>query len=94
MKDFLREHRFDRVGIFTYSHEEGTSAHQLDVIDIPAAVKQKTCRVDVMEVQQEISSRQINQEKDRESLQGSGRIRRRPADIFGRTEFDFGRSGQ
>ena len=45
MKDFLREHRFDRVGLFTYSHEEGTSAHQLDD-DIPAAVKQKRAEDD------------------------------------------------
>src|SRR5580693_5491916 len=60
MKDFLRAHRFDRVGIFTYSHEEGTSAHQLED-DIPAAVKQKRAE-DVMEVQQEISY-EINQEK-------------------------------
>ncbi|MFN5762545.1 MAG: 30S ribosomal protein S12 methylthiotransferase RimO, partial [Sphingobacteriales bacterium] len=29
LKGFLEEHRFDRVGIFTYSHEEGTSAHDL-----------------------------------------------------------------
>ncbi len=40
LKDFLREHRFDRVGIFTYSHEEGTSAHQL-TDDIPADIKQQ-----------------------------------------------------
>lgn len=29
LKDFLRKMRFDRVGIFTYSHEEDTSAHDL-----------------------------------------------------------------
>jgi ribosomal protein S12 methylthiotransferase len=84
MKDFLREHRFDRVGIFTYSHEEGTSAHQLED-DIPAAVKQKRAE-DVMEVQQEISY-EINQEK-------IGKVFRVLIDkkeagrYLGRTEFD------
>ena len=29
LKIFLQKMRFDRVGIFTYSHEEGTSAHDL-----------------------------------------------------------------
>jgi ribosomal protein S12 methylthiotransferase len=84
MKDFLRAHRFDRVGIFTYSHEEGTSAHQLED-DIPAAVKQKRAE-DVMEVQQEISY-EINQEK-------IGKVFRVLIDkkeagrYLGRTEFD------
>ena len=32
------DHAFDHVGVFTYSHEEGTSAHQLDD-DVPAKVK-------------------------------------------------------
>ncbi len=36
---FLRQHRFDRVGIFTYSHEEGTSAHGL-VDDVPQEEKE------------------------------------------------------
>src|SRR5687768_14082564 len=34
LKMFLQKQRFDRVGIFTYSHEEGTSAHDL-VDDVP-----------------------------------------------------------
>ena len=29
LKVFLQQQRFDRVGIFTYSHEEGTSAYEL-----------------------------------------------------------------
>ncbi|HXB92936.1 MAG TPA: 30S ribosomal protein S12 methylthiotransferase RimO [Puia sp.] len=60
LKDFLREHRFDRVGIFTYSHEEGTSAFQL-ADTVPADVKQQRAE-EVMEVQQEISFEK-NQEK-------------------------------
>jgi ribosomal protein S12 methylthiotransferase len=35
---FLRDHAFDHVGVFTYSHEEGTSAYQLDD-DVPARSK-------------------------------------------------------
>jgi ribosomal protein S12 methylthiotransferase len=60
LKGFLREHRFDRVGIFTYSHEEGTSAYQLEDT-IPAEVKQQRAE-EIMEVQQEISL-ELNQEK-------------------------------
>jgi ribosomal protein S12 methylthiotransferase len=36
---FVREQAFDHVGVFTYSHEEGTSAHALDN-DVPQRVKQ------------------------------------------------------
>jgi len=35
---FVRDHAFDHVGVFTYSHEEGTSAHAL-VDDVPGPVK-------------------------------------------------------
>jgi ribosomal protein S12 methylthiotransferase len=35
---FVRDHAFDHVGVFTYSHEEGTPAHRLDD-DVPAGVK-------------------------------------------------------
>src|SRR5262249_46789740 len=38
LADFVREQRFDHVGVFTYSHEEGTSAHGYDD-DVPAAAK-------------------------------------------------------
>ena len=37
---FVRKVGFDHVGVFTYSHEEGTTAHDL-VDDVPAAVKKK-----------------------------------------------------
>ncbi|MES1160279.1 MAG: 30S ribosomal protein S12 methylthiotransferase RimO, partial [Bacteroidota bacterium] len=40
LKEFLCEHRFDRVGIFTYSHEEGTSGYELSD-DVPAEEKQR-----------------------------------------------------
>jgi len=35
---FITDHAFDHVGVFTYSHEDGTSAYQLDD-DVPARVK-------------------------------------------------------
>ena len=39
--EFVTDHAFDHVGVFTYSHEEGTSAHQLDD-NVPA--REKTAR--------------------------------------------------
>jgi ribosomal protein S12 methylthiotransferase len=40
LEAFIRETNFDHVGVFTYSHEEGTRAHAMDD-DVPAAVKRK-----------------------------------------------------
>jgi ribosomal protein S12 methylthiotransferase len=60
LKSFLERQRFDRVGIFTYSHEENTTAHDL-VDDVPAEEKQRRAE-EVMAVQQEISLEK-NQEK-------------------------------
>lgn len=53
LKRFLEDVRLDRVGIFTYSHEENTSAHDL-VDNIPAEEKEARAQ-EIMEVQQEIS---------------------------------------
>lgn len=53
LKSFLQEQRFDRVGVFTYSHEEGTSGYNM-IDDVPALEKQKRAE-EIMEVQQEIS---------------------------------------
>jgi ribosomal protein S12 methylthiotransferase len=38
LADFVRETGFDHLGVFTYSHEEGTRAHQLSD-DVPARMK-------------------------------------------------------
>jgi ribosomal protein S12 methylthiotransferase len=38
LEAFIRDHAFDHVGIFTYSHEEGTSAYAFDD-DVPARIK-------------------------------------------------------
>src|SRR5678815_4311257 len=40
LQSFVEAVRFDHVGVFTYSHEEGTSAHRLDD-DVPAPLKRK-----------------------------------------------------
>ena len=81
---FLEKHRFDRVGIFHYSHEENTGAYDL-IDDVPAAVK--TARAQrIMEVQQEISY-----EKNQERV---GQIipvlidKKEAGRYIGRTEFD------
>ncbi|MDP1844999.1 MAG: 30S ribosomal protein S12 methylthiotransferase RimO [Sediminibacterium sp.] len=84
LKDFLREHRFDRVGIFSYSHEENTSAHALED-NIPAEVKAERAQ-SIMEVQQEISYEK-NQEKIGQVLKVL--IDKKEAGRYlGRTEFD------
>jgi ribosomal protein S12 methylthiotransferase len=58
--EFVSKNKFDRLGVFTYSHEENTAAHELPDI-IPQEEKQ--ARADeVMELQQEISA-ELNQAK-------------------------------
>jgi ribosomal protein S12 methylthiotransferase len=58
--DFVREQKFDRLGVFQYSHEEGTSAYQLED-NVPDELKQE--RVSrLMEIQQDISFEK-NQQK-------------------------------
>jgi ribosomal protein S12 methylthiotransferase len=53
--DFIKAIEFDHVGVFTYSHEEGTAAAAMDD-DVPDAVKRKRQRR-VMQVQQRIVAR-------------------------------------
>ena len=84
LKAFLIEHQFDRVGIFTYSHEENTSAHDL-VDDVPPAEKQRRAE-EIMEVQQEISLAR-NQLKEGQVLKVL--VDKKEAGRYlGRTEFD------
>ncbi len=54
LKDFIAETRFDRLGVFTYSHEEGTYAGNQYVDLIPEEIKELR-RDEIMEIQQEIS---------------------------------------
>jgi len=84
LKAFLERQRFDRVGIFTYSHEENTPAHSL-VDDIPADEKQRRAE-DIMAVQQEISY-----EKNQEKVGQTFKVivdKKEAGRYLGRTEFD------
>jgi ribosomal protein S12 methylthiotransferase len=84
LKMFLEKQRFDRVGIFTYSHEEGTSAYNL-VDNVPAEEKQRRAE-DIMAVQQEISYEK-NQEKAGQTFKVL--VDKKEAGRYlGRTEFD------
>ena len=84
LKLFLQRQRFDRVGIFTYSHEEGTSAYDL-IDDVPADEKERRAQ-EIMEVQQEISY-ELNQEKVGKTFKTI--IDKKEAGRYlGRTEFD------
>ncbi len=84
LKAFLVEHRFDRVGIFSYSHEENTSAH---VLEDNISQDDKELRAqEIMEVQQEISL-----EKNQEKLGKTFKViidRKESGRYLGRTEFD------
>ncbi len=53
LMDFVDKSRFDRMGVFTYSHEENTHAYSLPD-DVPSDIKQKRLE-DIMELQQRIS---------------------------------------
>ena len=53
LKAWVKEMRFERLGCFTYSHEENTHAHLLED-NIPAQVKQKRLN-EIMEIQSQIS---------------------------------------
>jgi ribosomal protein S12 methylthiotransferase len=84
LKLFLQQMRFDRVGTFTYSHEEGTSAY--DMPDTLTAEEKEERAQEIMEVQQEISF-----EKNQEKV---GKVFKTIVDkkeagrYLGRTEFD------
>ncbi len=52
--DFVRKMRFNRLGVFTYSHEEGTSGYELED-DVPDDVKQERA-AKLMSVQEEIAA--------------------------------------
>jgi len=84
LKGFLEKVRLDRVGIFTYSHEENTSAYDL-VDDVPADEKEARAQ-EIMEVQQEISL-----EKNLEKIGKTYKVlvdKKEAGRFLGRTEFD------
>ncbi|WP_374442545.1 30S ribosomal protein S12 methylthiotransferase RimO [Epilithonimonas sp.] len=84
LKQWVRDQRFDRLGCFTYSHEENTTAFVLED-NIPDEIKQRRVE-EIMEIQQ-----QISWEKNQEKV---GKVfkcifDRKEGDYFvGRTEYD------
>jgi ribosomal protein S12 methylthiotransferase len=84
LKSFLQKIEFDRVGIFTYSHEENTSAYNLKN-DVPEEEKERRAQ-EIMDVQQEISYR-----KNEEKVSKTFKVivdKKEAGKYLGRTEFD------
>jgi ribosomal protein S12 methylthiotransferase len=84
LKTFLTKMRFDRVGIFTYSHEEDTGAYGLND-NVPQAEKEERAQ-EIMELQQEISL-----EKNMEKIGKEFKVlidKKEAGRYIGRTEFD------
>lgn len=84
MKEWVEQTRFDRLGIFAYSHEENTHAYKL-VDDVPDEVKQERSEA-IMEIQQGISF-DLNQQKIGKTFNVLF-DRKEGEYIIGRTEFD------
>lgn len=84
LKSFVKEMRFDRLGCFTYSHEENTTAYELED-DVPEEVKLARAN-EIMEIQSQISW-ELNQEKVGKTFRCL--IDRKEGNYFvGRTEYD------
>jgi len=84
LKGFLQQTRFDRVGIFTYSHEENTGAY--DLTDNISDEEKERRAQEIMEVQQEISL-----EKNQEKVGKTFKVlidKKESGRYLGRTEFD------
>ncbi len=84
LKQWVTDMRFERLGCFTYSHEENTHAYSLDD-NVPEEVKQDRAN-QIMEIQSQISW-ELNQEKIGKTFRCI--IDRKEGNYFvGRTEFD------
>ena len=81
---FVEQQKFDRLGVFTYSHEEGTSGYQLDD-DVPEELKQERASR-LMELQAQISN-DLNQQKVGKEYKVLF-DRKEGSYFIGRTEFD------
>ncbi|MES2701673.1 MAG: 30S ribosomal protein S12 methylthiotransferase RimO [Bacteroidota bacterium] len=84
LKLFLEETRLDRVGIFTYSHEENTSAYEF--ADTLSSEEKEARAQEIMEVQQEISL-----QKNQEKVGNTYKViidKKEAGRYLGRTEFD------
>ncbi|WP_281540773.1 30S ribosomal protein S12 methylthiotransferase RimO [Maribacter aestuarii] len=84
LKNWVEAMRFERLGCFTYSHEENTHAFNL-VDDVPEEIKQERANT-IMEIQSQISW-ELNQQKIGQTFKCI--IDRKEGNYFvGRTEFD------
>ena len=84
LRDWVQEMRFERLGCFTYSHEENTHAYNLED-DVPQDVKMERANA-IMEIQSHISW-ELNQQKIGKEF--SVIIDRKEGGYYvGRTEFD------
>lgn len=84
LKTWIQEMRFERLGCFTYSHEENTHAYNLED-DVPDEVKMQRAN-EIMEIQSQISW-ELNQEKIGKTLRVM--IDRKEGSYYvGRTEYD------
>ncbi len=84
MCDFVQEMKFDRLGIFTYSHEENTHSYSYED-DVPDEVKQERAN-HVMQIQEQISY-DLNQAKIGKTFK-TLIDRKESGQFVGRTEFD------
>jgi ribosomal protein S12 methylthiotransferase len=84
LKQFIIDSRFDRLGCFTYSHEEDTHAFKLED-NVPENVKEQRV-AEIMEIQAQISF-ELNQKKVGEIIKCVF-DRKEGNDFIGRTEFD------
>ncbi|WP_405369580.1 30S ribosomal protein S12 methylthiotransferase RimO [Nonlabens sp. Asnod2-A12] len=84
LKQWVKDQRFERMGCFTYSHEEDTHAYKLED-DVPADVKQERAN-EIMEIQSQISW-ELNQQKIGKEFKVMI-DRKRGNHFVGRTEFD------
>jgi ribosomal protein S12 methylthiotransferase len=84
LRDWVKDMRFERLGCFTYSHEENTHAYNLED-DVPEDVKMERAN-EIMEIQSQISW-ELNQAKIGQEFKVV--IDRKEGNYFvGRTEFD------
>ncbi|WP_430810917.1 MULTISPECIES: 30S ribosomal protein S12 methylthiotransferase RimO [unclassified Carboxylicivirga] len=85
LEQFVRDARFERLGVFPYSHEDDTYAHKKYQDDVPDELKQERAER-IMEIQNSIA-KEINAEKVGKTLKVM--IDREEGDYFiGRTEYD------
>ena len=85
LKDFISGFRFDRMGVFAYSHEEDTYSYNEYEDEIPDSIKESRV-ADMMEIQQNITA-ELNESQVGKVLKVI--IDRKEGEFFvGRTEYD------